>query len=201
MKRKTKRIFDIILSLILLVLLSPVLILTSILIKITSQGPILYKWKIIGKDHKRIISYKFRSMICNAEAIENNMRNNGINEMRDVYFKQKNDSRVTKVGLVIRKFSVDELPTLFSVLKGDLSFVGPRPVRWHEYELLSEKHKFRFDIQPGLTSPWVVNGKNKIIDFDKVAELDRKYIENASVLYDLKIILKTIPIIIFGKNY
>jgi lipopolysaccharide/colanic/teichoic acid biosynthesis glycosyltransferase len=196
-----KRTIDISLCLPALLLLSPVLILIGLAIKLTSLGSVLYRWKIIGKDGRRVISYKFRTMIQNAEEIEKELRAKGINEMNGVYFKLKNDPRITRVGWVLRKYSLDDLPSLWSILKGDMSLVGPRPVRWLEYDELEEWHKERFRVKPGATSLWVVSGKNEISNFDEVMKLDLEYINNWSLWLDFKIIARTIPIILFGKNH
>ncbi len=197
----SKRIIDIIIPLGVLLLFCPILLFFSLLIKLSSKGSVFYKWKIIGKNGKRIISYKFRTMIEDAEKLETILREAGTNDMSDIYFKLEDDPRITRIGRFLRKFSIDELPSLYSVLKGDMTLVGPRPVRWHEYDELEEWHKVRFQVKPGITSPWVVKGKNEIKDFDEIVKLDLEYIENCSFLYDLKIILKTIPIVVFGKNY
>lgn len=140
-------------------------------------------------------------MVEDAEQIEVKLHQNGNNEMASVYFKLREDKRVTRLGKFLRKFSIDELPSLCSVLKGDMSLVGSRPVRWHEYEQLKEWQKARFQAKLGITSPWVIGGKNKIKVFDEIVKLDLEYIENSSFLYDLRIILKTIPIVVLGKNY
>jgi len=141
-------------------------------------------------------------MVEDAEQIEEKLRENAINEMDGIRFKLKNDPRTTRVGKILRKFSIDELPSLYSVLKGDLTLVGPRPVLAREFQRMTEEHKRPFMIaKPGLVSLWVIRGKNKIKSFDEIVKLDLEYIENSSLLYDLKIILKTIPIVVLGKNY
>ena len=196
-----KRTCDMLFSSVALLLLSPLFLICAILIKLTSKGPVFYKWRIVGQNGRRIVSYKFRTMVENAEQIEIDLRERGNNEMANIYFKLGRDPRVTRIGRFLRKFSIDELPSLYSVLKGDLTLVGPRPVRWHEYEMLEDWHKKRFIVKPGLTSSWVVKGKNKIKDFDEIVKMDLEYIENSSLVHDLKFILQTIPIIILGKNY
>jgi len=196
-----KRALDILVSSVALLLLSPLFLICAVFIKLTSKGPVFYKWKIIGQGGKKIISYKFRTMVVDAEEIELKLREMNNNEMANVYFKLKRDPRLTRIGKFLRKFSIDELPSLYSVLKGDMTLVGPRPVRWHEYELLKKRHKKRFIVKPGLTSPWVVKGKNEIKDFDEIVKMDLEYIENSSLLQDLKLILQTIPIVILGRNY
>jgi|TARA_B100001971_G_C18198426_1_gene542972 lipopolysaccharide/colanic/teichoic acid biosynthesis glycosyltransferase len=196
-----KRIIDIIISTFLLLIFSPLLIIIALLIKITSKGRIFFNWNIVGCDSKIIKSYKFRTMIKNAENIEFDLRNRKLNEMDNVYFKLKYDPRITSIGRMLRKFSLDELPSLFNVLKGDLSFVGPRPVRKHEYKQLNDWQKLRFTVKPGITSLWVVYGKNEIKNFNDIVETDLYYIEHASLLVDFKIIIKTILIVLLGRNY
>lgn len=196
-----KRILDIIVPLIALLVLAPFFLVVAILIKLTSKGPVFYKWRIIGQNGRKITSYKFRTMLDGAEQIEQNLRAYGNNEMKNVYFKLREDYRVTSFGTFLRKFSIDEFPSLYSVLKGDLSLVGPRPVRIHEYEGLNEWQKKRFAIKPGVTSTWVISGKNKITDFGEIVKLDLEYVENWCLLYDLRILARTVAVIVLGKNY
>jgi len=196
-----KRSVDIVISFVLIILLLPVLALTTILIKIDSPGPVFFRWKIIGLNRRKLISYKFRTMVEDAEEIEQQMRESNLNEMEKVYFKIEKDPRVGRLGGVLRKFSIDELPSLFSVLKGDMSIVGPRAVRWNEYELLTPWHNRIFSTKPGLTSPWIVKGKNKITDFNEIAQMNIEYIQNRSFLYDIKIIFQTILMVLLGRNY
>jgi len=196
-----KRVLDIIVPLIALLVLAPFFLVVAILIKLTSKGPVFYKWRIIGQNGRKITSYKFRTMLDGAEQIEQNLRAYGNNEMKNVYFKLREDYRVTSFGTFLRKFSIDEFPSLYSVLKGDLSLVGPRPVRIHEYEGLNEWQKKRFVIKPGVTSTWVISGKNKITDFGEIVKLDLEYVENWCLLYDLRILARTVAVIVLGKNY
>jgi len=195
-----KRFFDIAVSSVLLILSAPFFIIIPALIKMTSKGPVFFQWRFLGLNKKPVTSYKFRTMIVNAEEIEKELRQKNLNEMENVYFKLKHDFRITPLGRILRKFSLDELPQLYSVLKGDMSIIGPRPVRQLEKDELHDWHRRRFSIRPGVTSPWVVKGKNKITDFDEIAKLDLDYIENWSLWLDFKIILQTIPIIVLGRN-
>lgn len=196
-----KRLIDIIVSLFGLILLSP-LILTIILInKVLYRGSIFYRWNLLGLNKKPFVSYKFRTMVENAEEIEKELRQKNENEMKGVYFKLEKDFRVTPFGRFLRKYSLDEIPQLFSVLQGKMTLVGPRPVRIMEREELKNWHRRRFCVKPGVTSPWVVLGKNAIPDFDEIARLDLDYIDNWTLWKDIKIMLKTVPVIIFGKNF
>lgn len=196
-----KRVIDIIISSVSLIILSPFMIVVAITVKLSSSGPIFYRWKIMGLNKKQVVSYKFRTMAENAEEIEKELRKEKKNEMQGVYFKLRDDLRVTPVGRFLRKYSLDEIPQLISVLKGDMSLVGPRPVRIMEKEELVNWHKRRFSVKPGVTSLWVVKGKNKISDFNDIANLDLEYIDNWSLWFDLKILFMTIPVLIFGRNY
>ncbi len=196
-----KRLFDIIISLIILFVSSPIMIVVGILVKLTSKGPLFYSWNIIGKGNTIVKSYKFRTMIKNAEEIEYDLRKKNLNEMENIYFKLKYDPRITFIGRYMRKFSLDELPSLLSVLKGDLSIVGPRPVRKHEYKQLNDLHKLRFLSRPGITSLWVVLGKNEINNFNDISNIDFYYLANANFLLDVKILFKTFPIVMLGRNY
>ncbi len=196
-----KRIMDIVVSLTVLLLLLPFLLIIAMFVKFTSEGPVFYKWRIMGLNKKHFVSYKFRTMVENAEEIEKKLRTQNTNEMEGVYFKLQNDLRVTPVGRILRKYSLDEIPQLYSVLKGDMSLVGPRPVRIVEKHELENWHRRRFCVKPGVTSTWVIMGKNKISNFDDIAKLDLDYIDNWSLWLDIKILFKTIPIILFGKNF
>ena len=200
-QRSAKRIIDILGATAMLVVLSPFLILIALLIKLTSAAPVFYRWKVVGKDGRSFVGYKFCTMIQNAEQMEHGLRAEGTNEMQGVYFKIKEDPRITGIGKFLRKYSLDELPTLFNVLKGDMSLVGPRPVRMHEFEELEDWHKQRLDMRPGVTGLWQVSGKNRVSDFDEIVKIDIRYIEMWSLWLDLKILLRTVPVVLFGENY
>ncbi|MCS7052612.1 MAG: sugar transferase [Ignavibacterium sp.] len=200
-----KRIFDFVFSLLGLIILSPFLIIISLLIKITSKGPIIYKQIRIGKNGKPFEFYKFRSMTV-IEGEEDELRKkmmidfmkNGNHKIKGTN-KVINESRVTKVGKFLRKYSLDELPQLINVLKGDMSLVGPRPCLPYEYENYDEWQKRRLDVYPGCTGVWQVYGRGKVSFIDSVI-LDLFYVNNMSPWLDLSLILKTIPVIIYGKG-
>ncbi|KKY00542.1 multidrug MFS transporter [Paraclostridium benzoelyticum] len=193
-----KRFIDIILSCIGIIILSPVMIIIAIAIKIEDpKGKVFFKQQRNGKNGKLFEMYKFRSMVYNAENILSDIMKN--NEMDGPVFKIKDDPRITKVGRFIRKTSLDELPQLINVIKGDMSLVGPRPPIPREVEQYNEYQMQRLLVKPGLTCIWQVSGRNEI-GFDEWVDLDLKYIKDRSIYLDLKLILKTIPALLGDKN-
>jgi exopolysaccharide biosynthesis polyprenyl glycosylphosphotransferase len=184
-----KRGLDIIFSLLVLVLLSPLLILIAIVIKLDSPGPILFRQKRVGKNGKLFTMLKFRSMVADAEVRLKEVEH--LNEADGPLFQIKDDPRVTRVGKIIRRLSIDELPQFFNVLKGDMSIVGPRPALPNEAATYEEWHKRRLNVAPGITGFWQVLGRNEL-PFDEMVKLDLNYIQNWSLSLDLKLILKTI---------
>ena len=178
-----KRVTDIICSLAGLIVLSPVLLITAIAIKLDSKGPIFFKQDRIGKDERIFSMYKFRSMVVNAEELKKSLEKE--NEMSGPMFKMKKDPRITRVGRFIRKTSIDELPQLINVLKGDMSLVGPRPSLPKEVEAFEPWMKERLTVLPGLTCIWQVSGRNNI-PFKEWMELDIKYVRERSYLLFLK---------------
>jgi exopolysaccharide biosynthesis polyprenyl glycosylphosphotransferase len=191
-----KRALDVTASLILLVFLSPMLVITAILIKLTSPGPALVLQKRMGLNKRRFHIYKFRTMGCDAESRMKEIEH--LNEVTGPVFKIKNDPRITPIGRFLRKTSIDELPQLLNVLKGDMSLVGPRPMAVRDYEGFSKDwHRRRFSVRPGITCLWQVLGRNSI-PFEKWMELDLQYIDQWSLWLDLRILLKTIPAVMKG---
>lgn len=184
-----KRVFDIVCSLIGLIVLSPVFIILSILIKTTSEGPAFFAHKRVGKGGKTIKIYKFRSMVTNAEELIKQFTP----EQKAEYeknFKLENDPRVTKVGKFMRKTSLDELPQLINILKGDISVVGPRPVMDVETKIYGNYRDMLLSVKPGLTGFWVANGRSATT-YTRRRAMEIYYVKNRSVLLDLKIIFKT----------
>ncbi|MGL5480063.1 MAG: sugar transferase [Clostridium sp.] len=191
-----KRILDIFASLLGIICLSPIWIVISILIKIESKGPFIFSQTRVGKDLREFKMYKFRSMVVNAEELKEKLQ--AQNEMSGPMFKIKEDPRVTKIGKFIRKTSIDELPQLINVLKGDMSLVGPRPSLPKEVREFEPWMLERFKVKPGLTCYWQVSGRNNI-DFEDWMKLDLKYVRDRSMLVDLKLIFKTF-FVLFGDD-
>jgi len=189
-----KRIMDLLGAFLGIILLLPVFIIVAICIKLEDpKGPVFFKQIRIGKDGKNFYMYKFRSMVVDAEERLNDLLK--YNEVSGAMFKIKEDPRTTKIGKFIRKTSIDELPQLWNVIKGDMSLVGPRPPLPREVEQYTKYDMQRLLVTPGCTGLWQVSGRNDL-GFNEMVELDLKYIRERSILYDLKIILKTIKIMI-----
>ena len=193
-----KRFLDIMLSILLLVLLAPIFLMISIVLKITSSTPVFYPWDVIGKDGIPFRGYKFRTMLIDAEEIKEVLHDS--NEMIGPVFKIKNDPRITKVGKYLRKYSLDELPQLWSVLKGDMSLVGPRPAGTHEWIHYEEWQKRKLSVIPGMTCLWQVSGRNNISNFNEWVKLDLEYVDNWTLWLDIIILIKTIPVVLKGTG-
>ena len=193
----SKRTLDIICSTLGLIILSPVLLIVSILIKLESKGPVIFSQKRVGLNGNEFKMYKFRSMVQNAEELKEKLAKQ--NEMSGPMFKMKDDPRVTKVGKFIRKTSIDEIPQLINVIKGDMSLVGPRPSLPKEVAKFEPWMLDRLNVKPGLTCYWQVSGRNNI-DFIEWMKLDLQYVEDRSFLLDLKLIFKTFFVLFGDKN-
>ena len=191
-----KRITDVLFSGIGLIILSPVLVIVAIAIKLDSKGPIFFKQDRVGKDEELFSMYKFRSMVVNAEELKKELENQ--NEMSGPMFKMKKDPRITRVGRFIRKTSIDELPQLVNVIKGDMSLVGPRPSLPKEVEQFEPWMKERLTVQPGITCFWQVMGRNSI-PFEEWMKLDLKYVRERNYFLDIKLIFKTF-FVLFGDD-
>jgi exopolysaccharide biosynthesis polyprenyl glycosylphosphotransferase len=193
-----KRFFDLLVGSLLVLLTTPIWLVTSTLIKTTSRGPILFRQERIGRAGRPFTIYKFRTMIRGAELLMPELMDK--NEFEGgVLFKMRNDPRVTRVGGWLRRWSLDELPQLLNVLKGDMSLVGPRPPLPNEVAVYQDWHRDRLEVQPGITGLWQVGGRSEL-SFDDYVRLDLFYIENWSVIYDLFILGKTIPAVLFKKG-
>ena len=192
-----KRLFDILISFMLLILLFPLFMILAIAIKLGSNGPLVFCQKRVGKNGKEFTLYKFRSMRHGAEESKSRLRY--LDETVGPIFKIKEDPRITKVGRFIRKYSIDELPQLFNVLKGQMSLVGPRPPLPEEVREYTHHQRRRLSVVPGLTCLWQISGRSELSFYEWI-ELDIYYIEHRSFLLDLKIIIRTIPVVVTGKG-
>ena len=179
------------------VVLAVVMILAAIAVKLYDRGPLLFKQVRLGKDGRRFYCYKFRSMCEDAESRKASLL--GINEQDGPAFKLKKDPRVTPVGKIIRKYSIDEFPQLFNVLLGDMSLVGPRPPVPAEVARYSWWQRRRISVRPGLTCLWQVKGRNKV-SFEKWMEMDLFYIDNWSLWMDIKLMAQTMPAVVRGTG-
>jgi exopolysaccharide biosynthesis polyprenyl glycosylphosphotransferase len=193
-----KRLLDILISLVLLIMLLPLFLVVPYLVKLTSPGPAFFGQERVGLSKRRFRLYKFRTMVSDAEEQLADLE--AFNEASGPVFKIKNDPRITPIGIFLRKMSIDELPQLFNVLKGDMSLVGPRPLPVRDYEGFDEDwHRRRFSVRPGITCLWQVNGRSNTT-FNKWMEMDMEYIDNWSLWLDLKILARTIPAVLKGSG-
>lgn len=203
-----KLVMDLVLSCAGLVLLSPLFLLIALCIKIDSKGPVLYKQERVGRDGKRFMFYKFRSMRWGSDEVthRNYVKDlingavpyaNGTDKTQ--VFKVMDDPRITRVGRFLRKTSIDELPQLINVVKGEMSLVGPRPPIPYEVEEYKDWHRKRLTVKPGLTGLWQVNGRS-MLTFDQMVELDIQYIENWSIWVDVKVLASTIPAVVSARG-
>jgi exopolysaccharide biosynthesis polyprenyl glycosylphosphotransferase len=193
-----KRVMDFFGSLLGIILLSPVFLVVVLLIKLEDRkGSVIFKQQRVGKDGRCFHIYKFRSMVSNAEELLDRLLDK--NETTGAMFKMKNDPRVTRIGHFIRRTSIDELPQLFNVLKGNMSLVGPRPPLPREVEKYSNYDKQRLFVTPGCTGLWQVSGRSNV-GFNQMVKLDIRYMENRSVSLDIKIIIKTIGLLFGSRN-
>jgi exopolysaccharide biosynthesis polyprenyl glycosylphosphotransferase len=193
-----KRVMDLVISITSLLVLSPLFLLIALLIKLDSPGPVFFIQERVGFGKRRFRLYKFRSMIDGAEKLQDQLK--ALNEASGPVFKIKNDPRVTRVGKFLRKTSIDELPQLFNVLKGDMSIVGPRPLPIKDFNGFQiDIHRRRFSIRPGITCLWQVNGRSSV-PFENWMHMDMQYIDDWSLLLDIKIMVKTIPAVLKGSG-
>lgn len=194
----TKRILDLAVCIPFLVLLSPLLLLIAILVKIQDGGPIFFKSVRVGKDGVPFDFYKFRTMVVRAEALKSSLLSQNLHG-EGITFKIKEDPRITRIGRVLRRWSLDELPQLWNVLIGDMSLVGPRPAVPEEVARYRFSDRDRLKVIPGLTCIWQISGRSEI-PFERQVEMDREYIQHQSLWLDLQILVKTLPAIINGKG-
>ena len=192
-----KRAVDVICSFVALVCLSPVFLLTAVAIRMESKGPVFFLQERVGKNKRVFKMYKFRSMRVDAPALHQALKEQYGDTTGS--FKIKDDPRITKVGKIIRKLSIDELPQLLNIIKGDMSIVGPRPLPTYEAAELPEKYNDRFLALPGLTCTWQISGRSEI-SFEKRMQLDIDYVRERSFWKDIGLIFKTIPAVLTGKG-
>jgi exopolysaccharide biosynthesis polyprenyl glycosylphosphotransferase len=194
-----KQVIDFVGALATLTVLSLPLAIVALLVKFTSPGPILFRQQRSGLNGSPFTIYKFRTMGTNAEQIKHELA--AMNEMTGPVFKVTNDPRITPIGKWLRKFSIDELPQLFNVLRGEMSLVGPRPLPVDEIKRINDMaHRRRLSVKPGLTCLWQVSGRNEIKEFSDWVRLDLEYIDNWSLWLDFKILLRTIPAVFAGSG-
>lgn len=193
-----KRTIDISVALTMLVLLSPVLAVVALCIWLTDFGTVIFRQTRVGKDGKEFTFYKFRSMVINADALKDKLLE--LNQHSDDRtFKMKNDPRITWIGRFIRKTSIDELPQLVNILKGEMTLVGPRPAVPREVIQYTPYERHRLDVTPGLTCIWQVSGRSEL-PFPAQVELDLRYIREQSLWLDISLLFKTVPAVISGKG-
>jgi exopolysaccharide biosynthesis polyprenyl glycosylphosphotransferase len=194
-----KLVVDIFGALVLLIILSVPLAAVALLIKLTSPGPVMFRQLRSGLNGAPFTIYKFRTMVTNAEQLKHELES--MNEMRGPVFKVSRDPRITRIGKILRRFSIDELPQLLNVLRGEMSLVGPRPLPVDEVRRFHDiAHRRRLSVKPGITCLWQVSGRNQIAEFRDWVRLDLEYIDNWSLWLDFKILLRTIPAVLVGTG-
>jgi lipopolysaccharide/colanic/teichoic acid biosynthesis glycosyltransferase len=194
-----KRSLDILVSGLGMVLLSPLFLIVALAVYVSSPGPIFFRQTRVGLGGKLFNIMKFRSMVDDAEARRTDISSLSVySDLR--LFKVKDDPRVTPIGAFLRRTSLDELPQLWNALMGNMSLVGPRPPLPSEVELYEEHHYTRFDVKPGITGPWQVNGRNLITDFEEVIRLETDYIREWTIWKDLGLLLKTVPAVLYMRG-
>lgn len=193
----SKRVFDLWTALFLVIMCAPFCLLIALLIKLTSPGPAVFCQKRVGKRRAIFSMYKFRSMVENADDMRPYLKE--LNDPGGRLFKMRVDPRITKIGKWLRAFSLDELPQLINILKGEMSLVGPRPMPIDEVENYNAQHHQRHQVTPGLTGLWQVSGRSDLT-FDQMIELDLLYIQKCSLRYDLMILFRTVSVVLLGKG-
>jgi exopolysaccharide biosynthesis polyprenyl glycosylphosphotransferase len=193
-----KRMLDCVCSVVLLILCAPLFLLIAALVKTTSPGPVFFRQIRMGLNKRQFTIYKFRTMVSDAEQLQDRLLS--MNEMTGPVFKINQDPRVTPLGRVLRKTSIDELPQLFNVLKGNMSLVGPRAMSLRDYKLFDQDwQRRRFSVKPGITCLWQIQGRNSV-PFEKWMELDMQYIDKWSLWLDFKILVQTVPAVLRGTG-
>lgn len=193
-----KRALDLVLGALGLLVLSPVLLAIAVAVKLDSPGPVFYPWRVVGKGGRPFTGYKFRTMVRDADGLKAELLT--ANEMNGPVFKIKDDPRITGVGRILRRYSLDELPQLWSVLLGHMSLVGPRPPLETEWAEFTPQQRLKLAVTPGITCLWQVRGRSAITDFDEWVRLDLEYIRNWSLWLDVKILLRTLHVVSSGRG-
>jgi lipopolysaccharide/colanic/teichoic acid biosynthesis glycosyltransferase len=197
-RQAIKRGLDVLAASSMLILFSPLLLLLAIAVRLGSPGRVFYRWQVVGEGGKPFLSFKFRSMVSNADELKSCLE--ARNEMTGPVFKITDDPRVTATGKWMRRYSLDELPQLYSVLKGDMSLVGPRPPLATEFECFTAYQRQKLSVKPGITGLWQVSGRNRINDFDQWVSLDLEYIRRWSLWLDSKILWRTVFAVFSGSG-
>jgi exopolysaccharide biosynthesis polyprenyl glycosylphosphotransferase len=192
-----KRTFDFVVSVLVAVLLLPVWLLVVIAIKLDSRGPVFFVDRRIGVGEREFGMLKFRTMVADAPALQTTLEE--ANEAEGALFKIRDDPRVTRVGRVLRRLSLDEFPQIVNVIKGEMSLVGPRPLPLRDYAQLEDWHRIRYSVLPGMTGLWQISGRSGLT-FDDLVRLDFTYLENWSIWLDITIIVRTIPAVLMGRG-
>jgi lipopolysaccharide/colanic/teichoic acid biosynthesis glycosyltransferase len=196
--RRMKAAFDLVVGTILLILATPLMLLIGLVIWICEGRPVLYQWKVVGQHGRPFLSWKFRTMVPDADRRKQELLK--YNEMQGPVFKMREDPRITPTGRFLRKYSLDELPQLWSVVLGDMSLVGPRPPLVTEYAKYESWQKRKMSVIPGLTCLWQVQGRADITDFNDWVRMDLEYIDNWSLILDFKILFQTAAVVLRGKG-
>jgi len=196
--RRMKRAFDVVVGTILLILATPLMLVIGLVIWICEGRPVLYQWKVVGQHGRPFLSWKFRTMVPDADRRKQELLKH--NEMQGPVFKMREDPRITPTGGFLRKYSLDELPQLWSVVLGDMSLVGPRPPLVTEYAKYESWQKRKMSVVPGLTCLWQVQGRADITDFNDWVRMDLQYIDNWSLTLDFKILFQTAAVVVRGKG-
>ncbi|HET7856924.1 MAG TPA: sugar transferase, partial [Gaiellaceae bacterium] len=192
-----KRTFDVVVSGLIVLVGLPLWLAIAAAIKLSSKGPVLYRDRRIGLNEREFRMLKFRTMRQGAEAMQAELE--AENEAKGALFKLRDDPRVTRVGAVLRRLSIDEVPQVLNVLRGEMSLVGPRPLPIRDYRLLEDWHRKRYRVLPGMTGLWQIAGRSDL-EFDDLVRLDFYYLENWSIWLDISILLRTIPAVVAGKG-
>jgi exopolysaccharide biosynthesis polyprenyl glycosylphosphotransferase len=196
-QRALKRVLDVVVASVMLLLTAPVTVVVALLVRITSPGPILFRQARVGAEGRSFVMYKFRTMVADAETQRTNLEGN--NEADGLLFKMRRDPRITGLGAVLRRFSLDELPQLLNVLTGDMSLVGPRPALPSETANYDDRWRGRLRVKPGLTGLWQINGRHDLV-FEDYIRYDLFYVDNWSLTMDLYILAKTLPALLSGHG-